>query len=677
MENVNGRMVNPLIISKNKTNSKARKEAQGAVDFKQDNQLTAAEKKILQKEFGMNADKLKFWAEQKGGVEFLDKLTHAGDGLSDKKEIQAKRKEVVMEYFLNNKTETPNKFIREQLKKFGVKDAEINARIADNQIQQQKAEAAEAKLNSERPITRLFTGSPQAGDAAQKDVRMQKVLDKDGNLQEVKLYTKNSTLEDDPFATLTPTKDGLLEINGRYFKLDNNGLSQVDAPKPKFVEAAPKEPEKVEAPKAEFNDVFNKVGKKVNIDETGSTQRYTRNSNWETSVVIPKRANYDGNGVPKEIAIQLPSDYGQKNADGVAQKRYSTLKLIDEENNVYSDKAGLRTFQMNITDDGITLKQVAYNNGEISDLTAADSKKVKDFLDKNTKLVEEAAAEKGQGKAGHSIGSDKNLSHEQTKIEIKTKEDADKVLAQLSNRNTAWGTYTAIGSDNGQWTGNLGLIETLMDEKFPDANGQKHSLTFDDLKPALKGLMERVPEKFNDDADYKTARALIDTAEKGGKLKSRDLDKALINLAKKMNIQGTNFMANEYLRSANGKVQITPDWSDSMWNTDAKFELPNESGSTKPYYFYRDDTLYDKCYDFQDIVGEGGLISNNSLGNNRLGEINFNADKLDSGERYYFQTSGGRELTVTVENGVGYVQNANGDKIKINDILNGRVPMPD
>lgn len=492
----------------------------------------------------------------------------------------------------------------------------------------------------------------------------EKLLGKNGNI----------TKED-----ITETPEGISKV------VTQNGQQKIydyDAAKG-WVEAKPVEtdPKKEEIPKTEFKEVFEKSGKKATIDETGSTQRLTRNNTWTTDVVIPKRANYDGNGIPKEIAIALAGDYGQKGADGAAQKRYQSLKLIDAENNVYADKAGIRHFQMNISDDGITLKQVSYNNGQISQLGTKDSMKIKDFLDKNVKTAEDKAVEKAQKDTGRtSPGADDKLSHTKTKMGIKSYEDAKDVIGLLKDRNLAWGAYTSIGTDNGSLTGDLGLIEHLMDTSFIDKDGKSHKLTYDDLKPAIQGLMSRVPENMKNDPDYRMAETLIRNAEAGKPLSAKPLDISFIALAKKMQLQGTNFMPNQFLRGSAGNVMITPDYSNSMWESDAKFNLPTTDNAGKPvnkdFYFYRDDTLYDKCYDFQDIVGEGGLITNNSTGNNRKGEINFEAQKLDANETYYFQTKGGEKIEVKVQDGKAYVQDKNGKNILLNDILNGRVKMP-
>ncbi len=238
-------------------------------------------------------------------------------------------------------------------------------------------------------------------------------------------------------------------------------------------------------------------------------------------------------------------------------------------------------------------------------------------------------------------------------------------------------TTEIVYNDNG--TSNR--VITYSGEKLLGKNGNKsHKLTYDDLKPAIQGLMSRVPENMKNDPDYRMAETLIRNAEAGKPLSAKPLDISFIALAKKMQLQGTNFMPNQFLRCPAGNVMITPDYSNSMWESDAKFNLPTTDNAGKPvnkdFYFYRDDTLYDKCYDFQDIVGEGGLITNNSTGNNRKGEINFEAQKLDANETYYFQTKGGEKIEVKVQDGKAYVQDKNGKNILLNDILNGRVKMP-
>lgn len=453
---------------------------------------------------------------------------------------------------------------------------------------------------------------------------------------------------------------------GDVVKYAKPNMPKIEDPKkePEIPKAAPEPPK--------FNDVF-RTHPKLTIDETGSTQKLTKDNTWQTDVKLPK--NYDGNGLPGKIAIALPDQYGAEGPDGKAQKRYHTLTLIDADKNIYSDARGSRHFQMNVGEDGISLKQVSYNKGDVSELNKADSDKIKAHLDGDIKAVEKAALGKAQGKDGTSLGADKALSHENTTINIKSYEDAKDVIDCLKDRNLAWGAYTAIGTDNGSWTGDHGLIEYLLDTDFKDAQGNEYNLSFEkDLKPALQGLMARVPKEFQNDQDYIALNSYL-TATDPASFK-RNFDNRLISLAQKMKLQGTNFMPNQFLRGPAGNVMIIPDDDSSIWNTDAKFNLPTTGDSNKDFYFYRSDYIYDKCYDFQDIIGEGGLITNDATGNNRMGKINFDASKLKADERYYFQTKDGKEIFVSVEDGQAYITDANDNKILVNDILNGLVSMP-
>lgn len=482
-------------------------------------------------------------------------------------------------------------------------------------------------------------------------------------------------------------------VNNEWIEEKTKVSTETTAPSEETPKTEPEE-EVVDIELPKFKEVFEKSGKKATIDETGSSQKLTRNNTWNTDVVIPKRANYDGNGVPKEIAIALPDDYGSKGADGVAQKRYQTLKLIDPENNIYSDKAGIRKFQMNIADDGITLKQVNYENGKIAELSAKDSEKVKAFLDQNVKTVEKEV-DKNYHKEHKSpfVRSDMNRDATQL-IKLGNKENAEALVGRLADRNTAWQTYLQAGTENGSLTGSNGLLEKMYDAgniKSKDGKSSVAYKTYDSIKPAIDGLMAAIPDNktTRNSAEYKEIKALVkELSESKGTMphdKVRDLDTAFMKLAKKnmVNPQGTNYANNSYLRSANNAVLIQPDYANSMWRSDAKFTLGG-----KNYYFYRDDLLWDKCYDFQDIVGNNKLITNDSTANNRKGEISFNADKLDANESYYFQRFGGREIPVIIENGVAYIEDPkvvtkdkNGKavpkRIPLNEILNGRVPMPD
>lgn len=668
----NRHIQNPLLITKNKTDSKARKEAQGSFDFKQDSQLSAAEKKILQKEFGMNPEQMKWWSEQSGGTDFLDKLIHAGDGLTDKKQIQAKRKEVAAEFFLKGKTEVPNKFVMEQLKNFGVSENDVKTRIDSNIAEQTAAKQAQEKLDAERPVTRMTTGSVQAGDAVQKDIRMEQLKGEDGKLKELRLYDKNATLEDEPTSILTPTENGLFvdAKSGKYFKLDSKaGLQEVEAPKPQVVEQPQEEPVEETPAAPDFREVLSKAGKKVTIDETGSNQRLTKNNQWSTGVVIPKNAQYNENGIPSKIAIQLPSDYGSVGADGKTQVRYQTLKLVDAENNIYSDSAGVRKFQLEVSEDGITLKHVEINDD-----------KVKTFLDENTRIAAEQAKSDG-------------LTADQKKMEIKDKAASDSIMNKLADRNQSWETYLQVGSDNGYFTGSQGLLEKLVDEH--DITGLK---TYNDLKPAIDGLIARIsddpaiknsPEyknlekilnelaaKPNEELDHNWASQLF----RFGDTPIRALDKALMELGQKHiagRVQGTNYANNSFLVGGNSKVVIQPESSSSGFKTDAKFTINGQD-----YNFRKKQWIMDNVKDFQDIVGHNdSLITNDVTGNNRKGEIKFHAEKLnpkpDGSTGYVFRGPDGNDRPVTVTNGIAYVSSADGSKkVPVEDVLNGRADMP-
>lgn len=470
-----------------------------------------------------------------------------------------------------------------------------------------------------------------------------------------------------------------IEGNKKLYRQQQGSTQWIeDTPKP-----VEKQTENIVKETPNFKEVFEKSGKKVNIDETGSSQRLTKNNTWTTDVIVPKRANYDGKGVPKEIAIALPSDYGEKGADGVAQKRYQTLKLVDPENNVYLDRAGVRHFQMNLTDDGINLKQVSYNNGKISDLTSKDSDKVKTFLDNNVKIVEKEVENDYQKEhKSPFVRSDMNRDAARL-IKLENKETAEALVNRLADRNTAWETYLQTGTENGSLTGSNGLLEKLFDAgsiKSEDGKTSVSYKTYKNMKPAIDGLMVSIPDnkEIKNSPEYKKIEALIqklsNTKGTMNHNQVRDLDTALMELAKKnmVNPQGTNYANNSYLRSANNKVLIQPDNANSMWRTDAKFTMGG-----KDYYFYRNDAVYDKCYDFQDIVGLNKLITNDVTANNRKGELTFNADKLNTEESYYFQTRGGRKLSVTVEDNIAFLTDKDGNKFPLNDILNGRIPMPE
>lgn len=124
-----------------------------------------------------------------------------------------------------------------------------------------------------------------------------------------------------------------------------------------------------------FTDSLQQFGNKVTIDEGGSTQRLNSDKQWETSVKVPQRAITEENGAPSEIQIKLPSIYGDN--------QYQTLKLIDSEKNVYQDSSGVRKFQVNISEDGITLKHIEISDANTSAFVEANKPVVngiKNFL---------------------------------------------------------------------------------------------------------------------------------------------------------------------------------------------------------------------------------------------------------------------------------------------------------
>lgn len=239
---------------------------------------------------------------------------------------------------------------------------------------------------------------------------------------------------------------------------------------------------------------------------------------------------------------------------------------------------------MNLTDDGINLKQVSYDNGKISALTSKDSDKVKTFLDNNVKAVEKEV-ETGYQKEHKSklVGSDMNRDTGRL-IKLESKEAAEALVNRLADRNTSWETYLQTGTENGSLTGSNGLLEKLFDAGVIKSEDGKTSVsykTYKNLKPAIDGLMASIPDntEIKNSPEYKKIKILTEELSKTkGTMnhnKVRDLDTALMELAKKnmVNPQGTNYANNSYLRSANNKVLIQPDNSNSMWRTDAKFTM--------------------------------------------------------------------------------------------------------
>ena len=524
--------------------------------------------------------------------------------------------------------------------------------------------------------------------------RVDVVHDKEGNITGIHLYESWSGKDDNPTTILTKQgeyfvtngedpeyytyneKTNQLKNHTQAIKDEAEAKAQKEAAaatqneilenlkKAAEEEIKPQEPkfglgEDVQQPVTkgpDFKEVFAK-NKTVNIDETGSNQRLTKNNQWNTNLVVPKKATFNEEGVPDRIAIELPSDYGSKNADGVAQKRYQVL-YYNAETGRYADRMGVREFEMNITDDGIKLKQIN-----------PDDKKVKTFLDNNTKVVAKNA--------------EKVLTDDGAKIDKKVIKDdasAQEILNNLANRNTAWQTYLTVGTDNGYLTGSNGLLEKLTDHS--------QFKTLEQIQPAIDGLMAAIPD--NDDIkaspEYKAVETALAELNASGTLKDgkiTQLDNAFRELAKThmQSSQGVNYAHNSFIVGGYGKVVIQPNKSDSMWMTDAKITI----GEQEYTFEYGGRTV-----DFQDLVENLNdnkrenlaFISNDPLANNRHGEIKFNIEKAEVAKKDIRFKSDGNEYPVKVEadaNGVktAFVYSPDGKtKVPVEDVLNGRKPMP-
>ena len=687
-------------IEKNHVDMSDRKKLKDNVEFKQDKKITPDEYRMLKKEFGMDEAQVKQWLDVDGGQDFLEAMLHA-EGAT-KKEIKANREQIAKEFLMKDvlKFGGIDPGLQAQLKEFGVDATEIDKQIADN------------IMDNDYPVGTI-TPDPSTGNTTVEKFRIHFPKDINGNTGGViQLFDADLAYEDNPNATDdNPNYKGSLLLDketgmyvkynrgegeeNQYYRLNgDSGLVEVskatvdgikaDLAAAKAAEAtteatveatAATEPtvpteqtEPVETEEQRLareaqekaaaadatKSTFTKV-KSVTVDSTGSKQKLWYQDVRETGVRIRQDKGFAENGLPKEIGIELPSGYGQKTADGVQQKRYQNWVLLDAEKGIYGDRAGIRKFQASIDEEGkITFKQI-----EIDDA------KVKAFLNKNAEIAAAKAKE--------------NLNEDQTKFKELSDVEAKNVMTQLADRNKAWETYLQVGTENGYLTGAYGLFEELTDEH--KTTGIKN---YNDLKPALDGLLSRVPEDIVASPEYKAVADVVakmqadpDKVNKH----ARDLDKALINLAKTHlagGLQGANYANNSYLvgNGAAGKVTIQPDKADSMWKTDAKFTIGGQN-----YYFYRDDFTYDKCYDFQDVVGHETanrkpLITNDVTGNNRQGEITFHADRLEEGKNFYFQAKGGAKVKVTVDAGVAYLTGADGKKVPVNDVLNGKVPMP-
>ncbi len=651
--------------------------------FKEDGNLNRAEKKALRSTNDINLSRaeIRRYSKMEGGEAFLDKYTNIKG-----EDVKTARKSLALDFFVGKEPydDIANE-IKADLSRFGVTDDELQAYLTLN------------RLNYNRPLG-VIHPDIEGGQTAAQTLRMCQAKDIDGNLTGIILYEGKEGLDSEdaqPTRFLQPEGEYFVDGKGKYYKynaqqnvlsdyttkaLKELGIQQAAEPdkvevvqkqaaepdKVKVVQKQPENTPEVEVPK--FSDIFAK-NKKVNVDETGSNQRITSQNQWETNLVVPKSAKYNENGVPTKLAIELPNDYGSKNADGIYQKRYQTLSLVDAENNIYSDKAGVRQFKLAFDENGISLVQ-----------QNIDDKKVKDFLDQNTLAVQEKVKDEG-------------LNDKQNKMEIAAQEEAQDIMTKLSDRNNSWETYTQIGTDIGHITGAHGLLEKLVDEQ--DITGIK---TFNDLKPAIDGLMARVPESVMDTPEYQAVQEAIKTlaatpeadikhnwlSQVGGDTDIRKLDRALMNLAKTHlagRIQGTNHANNAFLVGGNGSVVISPDREKGVFDTDAKFGINGNN-----YYLYQERAFIDRTVDFQDVIehqDDGhrdklSLIRNDITGNNRYGEIKFNANRAAENGPFYFKNDAtGERFNILVEDGKAYIAGKDESKILLEDILNGRVPMPD
>ena len=433
--------------------------------------------------------------------------------------------------------------------------------------------------------------------------------------------------------------------------------------------------------------------KQVTINESGSTQKLTKDEEWTTDVKISSEKL--DNGLPARISIQLPDAYGADEPDGKKQVRYQTLHY-DAETGFYSDKNKVRQFQLLTTEDGIVLQQVDPKKA---------SEGVKTFLDKNVKAVQEKTAETVQKE---------NNSHKMD-LQKKTPEQMTILKDLLSSRNSSWEVYTQAGSEVGYITGAHGLLEEIVDES------QKTGVeTYKDLSPMIEGLMSRAPEpgskevttRLNSEqqeqytALYNDAKNLIDEMAQNPEapLKTggpsggivRDLDEILLPLGQLMAenqlIEGINFANNTYLIGGSGSniVTITPARDHGMWKTDAEFRF---AGDNSVYEMHSGGSGQSgRTIDFQDLVehkDDGkldklSLIRNDITGNNRHGEIKFDVKRAMNLTNLRFN-DGTNSYPIKFEsvdtgNGaeaVAYVYSPDGkNKVPIEDLLNGRVKMP-
>lgn len=112
--------------------------------------------------------------------------------------------------------------------------------------------------------------------------------------------------------------------------------------------------------KKQARDAFTTKGAKATIDEGTSKQRILAKQNWQGNIVVPKNATFDETtGLPSKVYVQLPDNYGFTPAEGQAPSRqFMSLKCTDAAKGQYTDARGLRTFTVEVNNEGkITFKE--------------------------------------------------------------------------------------------------------------------------------------------------------------------------------------------------------------------------------------------------------------------------------------------------------------------------------
>ena len=290
-----------------------------------------------------------------------------------------------------------------------------------------------------------------------------------------------------------------VDVNGNTTNVSEVKVNEEWVPEPEVKAEEPKQ----EPEKKTFQDVF-ESGKKVTVDESGSTARITAKGGWDADVRV--MGEYTDNGLPKEIRVQLPAVYNGS----------MKLKLADETNGVYSDSRGIRHFQMNIGEDGsITLKQIHYENNEISEDLQADSLKIKRSLERRVPAPEEKrvhnAEETVQNKLEVTITSGVPKAEDKKEGE-KIATNLKRVLASYDTNSMSsvlqLREYLAqIDKNNAAYVIEKysGLLEELLknadDTKFGTLGINKEDILTDVLRPLAEQHKIYCPDKDPKDID--------------------------------------------------------------------------------------------------------------------------------------------------------------------------------